>query len=299
MLWIRPHEPQKERDNFYWTAIVITIVGNILLAVGKSIAANISGSTALYADAANSISDVLYSILMAFGLWMAIQPPDLSHPQGHSRFEPLIGIAVAFSMSIAGYEAGRASIERFISGAVPIDLGLPSIVLGISALIKAGMFVWVRNIANQVHSPSLNATARDNLSDVLTSLAAFIGIIGARFLTPLMDPIAGLLVAIWIFRAAFSTFKENLKYITGGGADADIRNQIVEQAMTVKGVLNVHHVITEYAGPQLVVDVHVNVDGNVTLKKAHAINDAVIDKLEAIDEIDRAYVHVEPDDWED
>ena len=299
MLWTRPQEPQKERDNYYWTAIIITIIGNILLAVGKSIAAKISGSAALYADAANSISDVLYSVLMAFGLWMAIQPPDLSHPQGHSRFEPLIGIAVAFSMSIAGYEAGRASIERFISGAVPIALGLPSIVLGVSALIKAGMFVWIRNIANHVHSPSLNATAKDNLSDVLTSLAAFIGIIGASFISPLMDPIAGLLVAAWIFRAAFGTFKENLKYITGGGADADIRNQIVEQAMTVDGVLKVHHVITEYAGPQLVVDVHVNVDGNVTLKKAHAINDAIIEKLEAIDEIDRAYVHVEPDDWED
>ena len=162
MLWTRPHEPQKERDNYYWTAIIITIVGNVLLAVGKSIVAKLTGSAALYADAANSISDVLYSVLMAFGLWMAIQPPDLSHPQGHSRFEPLIGIAVAFSMSIAGYEAGRASIERFISGAVPIALGLPSIVLGLSALIKAGMFVWIRNIANHVHSPSLNATAKDN-----------------------------------------------------------------------------------------------------------------------------------------
>jgi cation diffusion facilitator family transporter len=299
MLWTRPHEPQKDRDNYYWTAIIITIIGNVLLAVGKSIVAKLTGSAALYADAANSISDVLYSVLMVFGLWMAIQPPDLSHPQGHSRFEPLIGIAVALSMSIAGYEAGRASIERFISGAVPIALGLPSIVLGISALIKAGMFVWIRNIANHVHSPSLNATAKDNLSDVLTSLAAFIGIFGARFLNPVMDPIAGLLVAVWIFRAAFSTFKENLKYITGGGADSNIRNQIVEQAMAVDGVLNVHHVITEYAGPQLVVDVHVNVDGDVTLKKAHAINDAVIEKLEAIDEIDRAYVHVEPDDWED
>jgi cation diffusion facilitator family transporter len=161
------------------------------------------------------------------------------------------------------------------------------------------MFIWFRFIANKVHSPSLRATATDNLNDVLTSIAAFIGILGAHYIVPVLDPIAGLLVALWIFRAAFLTVKENLKYLTGAGADENIRNKIVKEVMSVKGVLRVHHVITEYAGPQLVVDVHVNVDGNVTLKKAHAINDAVIKKLEDIEEVDRAYVHIEPDDWVD
>ncbi len=299
MLWTRPSYPQKERDSYYWTAIIITVIGNVLLAVGKSVAAKLTGSVALYADAANSISDVLYSVLMALGLWMTIQPPDLSHPQGHSRFEPLVGIAVAFSMSIAGYEASRAAIERFISGGASIPLGLPAIVLGISALIKAGMFVWIRFIAKKVHSPSLRATAADNLSDVLTSSAAFIGVLGSRFLTPLLDPIAGLVVAAWIFRNAFLTGRENLKYLTGAGADPEIRKKIVDEVMKVDGVLRVHHMITEYVGPQLVVDVHVNVDGTVSLKSAHAINDEVIEILEAIPEVDRAYVHIEPDDWVD
>lgn len=299
MLWTRPHQPQEGRDSYYWTAIIITVIGNVSLAVGKSIAAKLTGSVALYADAANSISDVLYSVLMAFGLWMAIQPPDMSHPQGHSRFEPLVGLGVAFSMGIAGYEASRAAIERFISGATAIDLGIPALVLGISALIKAGMFIWIRFIANKVHSPSLRATAADNLSDVLTSTAAFIGILGAHFIAPVLDPAAGLLVAAWIFRAAFMAARENLKYLTGGGADETLRNRVIDEIMEVEGVLRVHHLITEYAGPQLVVDVHINVDGNVPLKKAHAINDAVIERLEAIDEIDRAYVHIEPDDWVD
>ena len=299
MLWTRPAHPQKERDTYYWTAIIITVIGNVLLAVGKSVAAKLTGSVALYADAANSISDVLYSVLMALGLWMTIQPPDLSHPQGHSRFEPLVGVAVAFSMGIAGYEASRAAIERFISGGTSIPLGLPAVVLGISALIKAGMFIWIRFIAKKVSSPSLRATAKDNLSDVLTSSAAFIGILGSRFLTPLLDPFAGLIVAAWIFRNAFVTARENLKYLTGAGADPEIRKKIVDEAMTVDGVLRVHHMMTEYVGPQLVVDVHVNVDGTVSLKSAHAINDEVTEKLEAIPEVDRAYVHIEPDDWVD
>ena len=299
MLWTRPSHPQKERNSYYWTAIIITVIGNVLLAVGKSIAAKMTGSVALYADAANSISDVLYSVLMALGLWMTIQPPDMSHPQGHSRFEPLVGVAVAFSMGIAGYEASRAAIERFISGGTSIPLGLPAVILGVSALIKAGMFIWVGFIAKKVRSPSLRATATDNLSDVLTSSAAFIGILGSRFLTPLLDPIAGLIVAAWIFRNAFLTARENLKYLTGAGAAPEIRKKIVDEVMTVEGVLRVHHMMTEYVGPQLVVDVHVNVDGTVSLNSAHAINDEVIEKLEAIPEVDRAYVHIEPDDWVD
>lgn len=299
MLWTRPSHPQKERNSYYWTAIIITVIGNVLLAVGKSIAAKMTGSVALYADAANSISDVLYSVLMALGLWMTIQPPDLSHPQGHSRFEPLVGVAVAFSMGIAGYEASRAAIERFISGGTSIPLGLPAVILGVSALIKAGMFIWVGFIAKKVRSPSLRATATDNLSDVLTSSAAFIGILGSRFLTPLLDPIAGLIVAAWIFRNAFLTARENLKYLTGAGASPEIRKKIVDEVMTVEGVMRVHHMMTEYVGPQLVVDVHVNVDGTVSLNSAHAINDEVIEKLEAIPEVDRAYVHIEPDDWVD
>jgi cation diffusion facilitator family transporter len=299
MLWTRPSHPQKERDSYYWTAIIITVIGNVLLAVGKSVAAKLTGSVALYADAANSISDVLYSVLMALGLRMTIQPPDMSHPQGHSRFEPLVGVAVAISMGIAGYEATRAAIERFISGGTSISLGLPAVILGISALIKAGMFVWIRFIAKKVNSPSLRATAADNLSDVLTSGAAFIGILGSRFLTPLLDPIGGLVVAAWIFRNAFLTGRENLKYLTGAGAGPEIRKKIVDEVMTVEGILRVHHMITEYVGPQLVVDVHVNVDGTVSLKSAHAINDEVTEKLEAIPEVDRAYVHIEPDDWVD
>jgi len=299
MLWTRPHQPQKKRDSYYWTAILVTVIGNVVLAVGKSIAAKMTGSVALYADAANSISDVLYSVLMAFGLWMAIQPPDLSHPQGHSRFEPLVGIGVAFSMGIAGYEASRAAIERLISGGTSIPLGFPALVLGVSALIKAGMFIWIRYIAKKVYSPSLKATAADNLSDVLTSTAAFIGIVGARFISPLLDPIAGLVVAAWIFRAAYMAARENFKYLTGAGASAEIRKKIMDEAMTVEGVLRVHHMFTEYVGPKLVVDIHINVDGNVSLKKAHAINDAVSEKLEAFREIDRAYVHTEPHDWVD
>lgn len=299
MRWVRNPSPHPEEDRLFKIALAITIVGNVILATAKALAAYFSGSVALYSDAANSISDVLYSILLVIGLRMAIRPPDMSHPQGHSRFEPLAGLAVSFSMAVAGYEAGRTSIERFLEGGLAVEPGLPTLVLILSALVKVGMFYVIRKVARQVSSPTLSTTAQDNLNDVFTSLAAFVGAVGSSLIHPLMDPIAGFLVALWIFRSAFQAAREHLNFLTGGGASEELRLKIVETVNAVPGVLGVHHLMTDYSGPRLVVDVHINVDGETTLRQTHEITDRVIGVLEDFPEIDRAYVHVEPEDWID
>ncbi len=286
--------PHKSHARVYRLAIIITIAGNILLASGKGIVAYFSGSAAIYADAANSISDVIYSLLMALGLYMAQKPPDLSHPQGHARFEPLIGIAVAASMAYAGYEALHSSIERLAVGGSAIALDLPVLVLIASALLKALMFFLVTRLAAKVNSPALRATAKDNLSDVLTSIAAFIGVLGSNLVHPWFDAGAGILVALWIFKAAFGVAQENLKYLTGAGASPEVREKIVQTVRQVDQVMDVHHLMTDYAGPQLVVDLHIDVDGEMSLNQAHTISDDVISAVESLPEVDRAYVHVEP-----
>jgi cation diffusion facilitator family transporter len=294
MQWVRNEEADPARRQMLRRAIWITVAGNVLLAVGKGVAAELSGSVALYADAANSISDVIYALMLALGLWIAQRPADLSHPQGHSRFEPLVGLVVAAAMTFAAYEAGRASIARFRAGGTTLDLGLPTLALVLSAGIKLGMYALIHRIAGRVQSPALDAAAKDNLADVLSSLAAFAGTAGSVFLTPLADPIAGGVVTLWVARAAFEAWQDNLKYLTGGGAPPDLREDIVAAAEAVDGVVNVHQVITEYAGPNLVVDVHVNVDGNLSLFESHAIADEVQAVLESLTDVDRAYVHVEP-----
>ena len=299
MRWVRDYQPQKDQNKLYRNAIIITLGGNLLLAAGKGIVAAISGSAAIYADAANSISDVVYSLLMVLGLWMAMQPPDLSHQQGHSRFEPVVGLLVTMSMAFAGYEAARNSYERYAMGGESIALGLPIIILLLSAAMKAGMFVVIRRIALKLSSPTLNTTAKDNLSDVLTTMAAFIGVLGATFIHPLADPIAGFVVALWIFRQAFLAGKENLGFLTGKSASAEDVKAFISAAEEVQGVLRVHHIMTDYVGPRLMLDLHINVEGNKTLIESHEISDRVIKRLEEFPEVDRAYVHVEPDDWVD
>lgn len=294
MQWTREYQPDPGKARAFKTALIITLGGNLLLAVAKGLVAYFSGSIALYADAANSVSDVIYSVAVAVGLYISLKPPDLTHPQGHSRFEPLVCLVVAMMMGIAGYEALRSSIERFIVGGNAIQIDLPAIILLASAGIKTCMFFVIRKIAQSTNSPSLRTTANDNLSDVLTSLAAFIGIFGSNLLHPLLDPAAGFLVSLWIFKSAYEAGRENLRYLTGAGADEGLRQKIIETASGVNGVQNVHHMMSDYVGPKLVVDMHINLPGDISLEEVHAIEDQVINALEALDDVDRVYVHVEP-----
>lgn len=294
MRWIRSFHQREQSPMLYQRAMLITLTGNIFLAVIKSFAAYWSGSSAMYADAANSVSDVLYSILLVIGLWMSQRPPDLSHPQGHSRFEPFAALTVTLSMAFAGFEAGRSSLIRFIEGGESIIIGIPLIVLAISVCIKVIMFIVIRKAARDTSSPGLEAAAKDNISDVGTSFAAALGILGSQFIHPLLDPAAGILVALWILKAVFDQARENLGYLTGAGADPETQNKFQEAVKKIDGVKDVHHIITDYAGPKLVVDMHINVDGELSLNQAHAICDQAIEALTAFPEVDRAYVHVEP-----
>jgi cation diffusion facilitator family transporter len=281
-----------------YKALIITLCGNIVLALIKSLAARLSGSSALSADAYNSISDVLYSIMLVIGLLIAVRPADISHPQGHRRFEPLVGMVVSFSMAWAGYRAVSGSIDKIIDGPEPFEFGLPVLILICSAVIKAVMYWSINRIARQIQSPTLQTASVDNLMDTITSFTAIIGIIAAQFINPLADPIAGILVSVWIFRAAFNALIENLNFLTGAGATETQREDFQQIIASVPGVLNVHQIFSEYVGTKLLLDVHINVDGGTTLYEVHQIESEIESRLTEIPDVERAYIHIEPPEYD-
>lgn len=296
MKTVRDYQPAEQTRKWYVRAFYITIIGNLLLVAIKAVVASLTGSAALYAETANSASDLVYSLLMVFGLWISQKPPDHSHPQGHSRFEPLVGLLVTFSMAFAGYQAASASISRLLAGGVAVEPGLPTLVLAMTAITKGVMYYAILQLSQKTQSPALHATAQDNLTDVMTSSAAFLGILGSYYVSPLLDPVAGLFVSAWIFKAVIGLVLENIKYITGGSADKDVVQEILHITASVPGVLRVHELVTEYVGPRLVVEMHVNVRGDLPLTEAHRINDEIVNKvLHSVQDVDRVYVHLEPE----
>lgn len=293
MKYYADYSSQGNNNREIHRALIITLAGNGILAVGKSLAASLSGSAALTADAYNSVSDLLYSVMLVIGLLIALRPPDISHPQGHRRFEPLVGMVISFSMAWAGYQAVSEAVGKIISGSESFDFGLPSLVLIGAALVKAAMYMLIRRIAGQVHSPTLKTAATDNLLDVITSFTAFVGILLSK-VVPLADPIAGLLVSVWIFRAAYRALKENLDFLTGAGATEEQREDFRQIIASVPGVLNVHQIFSEHVGTKLLLDVHINVDGSTPLNDVHRIESEVEARLMTEPDVERAYIHIEP-----
>jgi cation diffusion facilitator family transporter len=298
VLQVRHAKIDPERYALYQRAIWIAIVGNLVLALSKGTVAWISNSNAVLADAANSVSDVLYTVFLAFGLSISQQPPDRDHPQGHARFEPLASLVVGVAMGLTGYEVIRHSLGDLFGSLKAISPGWPTVVLVGGGLIKGMMYLMVRRIARHMRSPAIAATAADNLADVVTSFAALVGVWGSNWVSPFLDSIAGVVVSLWVFKTAYGVLRENLGYLTGQAADPDIIDRIIVEARSVAGVQDVHQVVADYVGPQLRVDMHIDVDGTLPFSQIHDISDAVSRRVESIDEVDLVFIHVEPTERE-
>jgi cation diffusion facilitator family transporter len=293
----RVREPEADRGLYrlYLRAIWIALVGNTLLALVKGSAAWLSGSTAVLATAVDSATDLVYTLFMAWGLWRSQQPADEDHPQGHARIEPLVSIVIALMMGLAGWEVVKRAVSQMGGALEPGSHTAWSVaVLVGSGLVKLGMYSLVRRLAERTRSPGIAAAARDNLADFVSSGTALLGVVLSNWLHPLADPVAALLVSIWIFRNAVAILLENLGYLVGQAPGEDLLARVHAAAVGVEGVVDVHRIVADYVGPRVRVEMHVDVPGEISLAAAHDISEQVAATVEALDEVDQAFVHLEP-----
>ncbi len=229
---------------------------------------------------------------IVLGLWLAQRPPDLSHPQGHSRYEPLAGLVVAAAMTFAAYEAGQTSIQRLIEGGAELSLGWPTAALLLSAMVKAGMFALIHRIAALTRSSTLDANRKGQSRRRSHLPAAFLGILGSKLIHPWADE-CGRHTGGTGDLSRRLVVAGDLNYLTGGGAQrvAD-RDRGCGTGRSWRQ--SVHQVLTRAVAPDLVADLPINVDGTMPLSRAHAISDEVRARVEELPGIDRAYVHAEP-----
>jgi cation diffusion facilitator family transporter len=291
---VRPSQIDPVRLRLYQRAIWIAVLGNVALVLAKGAAAWLSGSTALLATAVDSTSDLVYTLFMAWGLSRSQRPADESHPQGHARIEPVVGAVIALMMGLAGLEVVRRAIDGLRGEPATFAWGLPAAILIGSGLVKVLMYLVVRRLGQEACSPAIMASAQDNLADVISAGTALAGVLAASWFHPLADPLAALAVSVWIFRNAAGILVENLGYLTGRAAAPELVERIYAAARNVEGVVGVHRVIADYVGPQVRAELHVEVDGDITFHDAHRISNTVRNEVEALDQVDLAFVHLEP-----
>ncbi|GAB6932334.1 cation diffusion facilitator family transporter [Calditerricola satsumensis] len=280
---------------------VLGIGANVLLAVVKGIVGVWAGSRALIADAVNSATDVVGSLAVWIGLRMARQPPDEDHPYGHGKAEPVAAIIVSVLVLVVGIEIARSSVTALFR---PMDAPgvAAAIVAAATVVLKEALYRITLRFGRRLNSHALLANALDHRSDALASSAVLLGVGGAiageRLGLPQLahlDPVAGLVVALFVLRTAYRMLNEAVHNTIDHVLHAEDAQELVEAVKRVPGVLRVDELLAREHGHYVVVDVKIAVDGRLTVEEGHEIAKAVKARLvEEFAHVRDALVHVNP-----
>ena len=277
----------------------VGIAVNVALAISKAAAGVIGNSYALIADAIESASDIISSLVVVFGIKMAGKPADENHPYGHGKFEPLAGALVALILFGA---AALITIESIREIATPHHAPAPFtlIVLVAVIVIKETLFRTVLATSNEIGSLALKTDAWHHRADAITSAAAFIGISIAVIGGPgyeSADDFAALLAAVIISINASLLLKPALLELIDTAPDPSIAARIREIACGVAGVLGTHKCHVRKVGFDYFVDLDVLCDPDSSIREGHEVAHNVGEAIHAaLPEISKVLVHVEPAD---
>jgi len=275
----------------------IGIITSLILALIKGLAGYFGNSYALIADAIESTSDVFTSIIVLAGLRIAKKPADHNHPYGHGKAEPIAGLLVASALFFAAIIIIVQSIYEIITphhAPAPFTL----IVLVVVVITKELLFRYVIKVGKTVDSVAVKNDAWHHRSDAITSGAAFIGIsialIGGEGYEAADDYAALLASGVIIFNA-YRLFKPAFYEITDAAPSPDVIVKVRSAAAKVSGVEAIDKCFVRKMGFDYFVDIHVIVDGNITVYKGHDIAHSVKDSLmEQYPKISNVMVHIEP-----
>ena len=275
-------------------AIWMGIIGNVVLFAGKVFVGFSFNSIAIISDSFNSLADIIASTIVFVSIRSSYRGPDADHPFGHKRAQPIAGLVVAIFMGIVGFEIITQSVTRLFTGE-EIQKGiLPIVVLACVLVIKLGMHLYARITAERTGSPALMASATDHRNDVLISGAVILGVGASNLGLSIFDPIAAILVGLWIIRSGFTIGRSNIKYLMGEAPPAVLMDSIKRRARAVGGVQGLHDVFAHYVGTSVEVEIHVDVDRRLSVEQAHDIGEQVAAEIERVDGISRAFVHIDP-----
>lgn len=259
----------------------ITFVGsivNFLLLVFKFVAGTLGRSSAMIADAVHSLSDFVTDVIVILFVRIAGKPVDDDHAYGHGKYETLASVIVGIMLGIVGIGLAWNGTEKTIAffKGVPIEsptyLALAAAI--ISIISKEALYRYTVKAGKNLNSPALVANAWHHRSDALTSIATLAGIGGALILGEkwrVLDPLAAVVVSGFIIKAAYSLMKPGIDELLEKSLPKEQVERISSIIASVPGVESFHRLRTRRIGANIAVDVHVKMDGDISLRRAHEI----------------------------
>jgi len=290
-----------EGGRFRRTALV-NVVGNVAKILVEGGAGIAFGSVALVADAAHSVADLVASLVVLVWGGSRYEDADESHPHGHQRIEPLAALFVGAVIVLLGGNLLWQSGRGLVFGT---DVSFSPVLVGALAFAIADMYVvyrYTERVNAALGSPSLDALAVDCRNDIYTSTAAIVGVLGVLFGFPALDPLVGGLVSVLVVFQGIEIARENVGYLVGAAPSPDSRAAIRDRLRSHEAVRGVHDLTVYHDGPELEVEVHVEVDGGLPLRRAHDIETDLVERVRGIENVGDVHVHLDPSgvgEWKD
>lgn len=270
------------------------IVLNILLVAGKLTVGIIAGSVAIIADAVNNFSDAASSVITLIGFKLAGQKPDKEHPFGHGRIEYVAGLIVSVLIIFMGFELAWSSVEKIITPERTVFSYAAMGVLIAAILIKVWLFYFNRKIAKRINSPSITATATDSLSDVVATGVVLAALIAGQYTDFPIDGVAGVIVAIFIFKSGWGAVKSTQAPLLGRPMSKELADAIDKLALEHEDILGIHDLVYHDYGPgRAIVTFHAEVPANGDLTQTHETIDHVEREIREKFGIE-AVIHMDP-----
>lgn len=283
----------------------VTIIGsvvNVLLLVLKFVAGVLGHSSAMVADAVHSLSDFLTDIVVLVFVKISGKPKDKSHEYGHGKFETLaltiIGLVLVL-VALGIISEGVSKIDDYFEGQTLEAPGMLALWAAFaSILLKEAVYRYSIIKAKKLESQALEANAWHHRSDALSSIGTLVGVGGAIFLGQrwvILDPIASVVVGVFIGKVAFDLLKNGVGDLTDKALPESVEQEILQMVSEVENVGNPHNLKTRRIGNHYAIELHIKMDGGITLTEAH-------DKATEIEKLLRSKygkethvaVHVEP-----
>lgn len=275
-----------------------SIFVNLLLAIGKLAAGIFGNSAAMVSDAVHSASDVFSTVIVMVGVKLSGKESDANHPYGHERLECVAAILLAVILAATGLGIGYQGIEVIWSGdtgKINVPTMLPLIAAIVSIAVKEGMYWYTIAVAKKLQSGALKADAWHHRSDALSSVGSFAGILGAKIGFPVLDPVASIVISIFILKAVYDIFMDAVGKLTDEACDAQTVEQMRQCILGRDGVFGIDDIKTRMFGNKIYMDIEIQCDGNMTLFAAHEVAEDVHDEIERVfPNVKHCMVHVNP-----
>ncbi len=276
----------------------VGIGGNILLSAFKLFAGIFGHSGAMISDAVHSLSDVFATLIAFIGVKLAGKKADERHPYGHDRFECVASIVLGLILAVTGIGIGYSGIKALASGdfsSIEVPSMLPLIAAVISIISKEFMYRYTMHYAKKLDSAAFTADAWHHRSDALSSIGALIGIAGARLGFPVMDPIASIVICLFILKVAYEITFGALQQMLDTSLSPSVEKEISDFISGQPGVENLDLLRTRQFGNKVYIDAEIAVDKYSSLIEAHDIAEAVHHAVEKkFPKVKHVMIHVNP-----